>query len=179
MKKFALSVAGPLAALVAATTGVAIAAQDRSTLKIPDGIAFAEAKGYEGWENVSVSQNDKQLKVIVGNPAMIKAFKGGHPSKATPVPDGAKMVKIEWERKPHPVAAFSSAVSVPGDLHAVEIMVKDSKRFAGSGGWGYADFEYDAASQSLKPTGTGSGCGFACHTRVAEDDYVFTHYGAR
>jgi hypothetical protein len=179
MKKIALSVAGPLAALVAGATGVAIAAQDRSTLTIPDGIAFSEAKGYEGWENVSVSQNDKQLKVIVGNPAMIRVFKSGHPSKAAPVPDGAKMVKIEWERKPHPIAAFSSAVSVPGDLHAVEIMVKDSKRFAASGGWGYADFEYDAASQSLKPNGTGSGCGFACHTRVADDDYVFTHYGAR
>jgi hypothetical protein len=173
--------ASALGAVILAALGgaVALAQQDRSTLKVPDGLSFAEFKGYETWANISVSQDDKLLKSIAGNPAMIKAYQDGHPSKAKPVPDGAKMVKIEWERKPHPLAPFSSTVSVPGDLHAVEFMVKDSKRFAATGGWGYAFFDYDAASQTLKPKGTGAGCGFACHTRVADDDYVYTHYGAR
>ena len=174
----------PTAAVLAASAlaiGVATAAiaeQDRSTLKVPDGLAFSEFKGYETWANVGVSQDEKHLKQIAGNPEMIKAFQSGHPSKAKPVPDGAKMVKIEWERKPLPVAP-ASGVSVPGDLHAVEFMVKDSKRFAASGGWGYAIFNYDAASQTLKPVGTGPGCGFACHTKVADDDYVYTHYAPR
>ena len=165
------------AAVLAAACGVAaaVAEQDRSTLKVPNGLSFSEFKGYETWTNVGVSQDEKHLKVISGNPEMIKAFQSGHPSKAKPVPDGAKMVKIEWERKPHPVFP-TSGVTVPGELHAVEFMVKDSKRFAASGGWGYAIFNYDAASQELKPVGSGPGCGFACHTKVADDDFVYTHY---
>jgi Cytochrome P460 len=65
--------------------------------------------------------------------------------------------------------------------------VKDSKRFADSGGWGYAVFDYDAASDAFKPgtlTGTppqgnDAKCGFACHTRAKTRDYVFTDYGKR
>ena len=69
----------------------------------------------------------------------------------------------------------------------VDFMVKDSKRFADSGGWGYAVFEYDAASDTFKPGTTASKppqgndarCGFACHTLVKSRDYVFTDYGKR
>jgi hypothetical protein len=76
---------------------------------------------------------------------------------------------------------------VPGTQHDVDFMVKDSKRFADSGGWGYAEFEYDAASDTYRP-GTLSDeppqandakCGFACHTIVQTRDYVFTEYGHR
>jgi hypothetical protein len=58
-------------------------------------------------------------------------------------------------------------------------MVKDAKRFAASGGWGYAKFDYAAASDSFQPSGTGSACGYACHTRVKARDFVFTHYPRR
>jgi hypothetical protein len=66
-------------------------------------------------------------------------------------------------------------------------MVKDSKRFADSGGWGWGAFEYDAASDTFRPaTGADSPpqendakCGFACHTVVKNLDYVFTEYGKR
>jgi len=66
-------------------------------------------------------------------------------------------------------------------------MVKDSKRFSDSGGWGYAEFEYDAASDAFRPgtqadqppQGNDAKCGFACHTIVAAKDYVFTAYGKR
>ena len=66
-------------------------------------------------------------------------------------------------------------------------MVKDSKRFADSGGWGYAEFEYDAASagfapgtlKDTPPQGNDAKCGYACHTLVQKRDYVFTDYGTR
>jgi len=75
----------------------------------------------------------------------------------------------------------------PGELVNVDLMVKDSKRFADSGGWGYAVFDYNAASDTFTP-GTTAGtppqwndarCGFACHTRAKTRDYVFTEYGKR
>ena len=66
-------------------------------------------------------------------------------------------------------------------------MVKDSKRFADSGGWGWAAFDYDAASDTFTPSNAASKppqghdakCGFACHTQVKNRDYVFTEYGKR
>jgi hypothetical protein len=58
-------------------------------------------------------------------------------------------------------------------------MVRDSKRFADSGNWGYAQFNYDAASDSFTPFETGAKCGFACHTIVKAKDYVFTAYPKR
>jgi hypothetical protein len=80
-----------------------------------------------------------------------------------------------------------SAAAVPGALVNVGFMVKDAKRFADSGGWGYAVFDYDAASATFTP-GTLAGhppqandakCGFSCHRRVENRDYVFSEYGAR
>ena len=64
-------------------------------------------------------------------------------------------------------------------MHDLDTMVKDSKRFAATGGWGYGQFNYDAASDGFKPLGTGPGCGFACHTKVAAKDYVFTLFPKR
>jgi hypothetical protein len=72
-------------------------------------------------------------------------------------------------------------------LHDIDFMVKDSKRFADSGGWGYAQFEYDTSSQTFRlgdtndspPQEHDAKCGFACHTIVADKDYVFTHYPER
>ena len=73
---------------------------------------------------------------------------------------------------------------MPGTLHNVDFMVKDSKRFADSGGWGWAAFDYDAASDTFTPAtladnppqGNDAKCGFACHTIVKAKDYVFTAY---
>jgi hypothetical protein len=67
---------------------------------------------------------------------------------------------------------------VPDTLHDVDFMVRDSKRFP-TGAWGYAEFDYDAASDTFKPLGSGTNCGFACHTIVKAKDYVFTAYGKR
>jgi hypothetical protein len=58
-------------------------------------------------------------------------------------------------------------------------MVKDSRRFSATAGWGYAQFNYDATSGSFQPDGRGTDCGAACHKLVAAKDSVFTTYGRR
>jgi len=163
---------------------VAGAGQDKYTLRVPGGLSFAEFKGYESWETVSVSYNDGALAVIVGNPAMIAAYKAGIPANGKPVPDGAKMAKVHFVPKK---SEFFPTAMVPGAQHDVDFMVKDSKRFGDVGGWGYAAFEYDAASDTFRPANTSDAppqandakCGVACHTIAKKRDYVFTEYGHR
>src|SRR5262247_1105379 len=173
-----------LAIVLAVLAGVAIAAQDKYNVRVPGGLAFSEFRGYEGWQAISISRNERVVAMILGNPVMIDAYRAGIPSNGKPVPDGAKMAKIHWTPKPN---QFFPDATVPGNLLNVDFMVKDSKRFADSGGWGYAVFDYDAASDTFKP-GTSAGtppqgndakCGFACHTRAKTRDYVFTDYGKR
>jgi hypothetical protein len=164
--------------------GFAMSAQDKYTVKVPGGLAFSEFRGYEGWHAISISRGAKVVAVILGNQVMIDAYGAGIPANGKPVPDGAKMAKVHWAPKQN--ALFPEA-TVPGTLVNVDFMVKDSKRFADSGGWGYAVFDYDAASDTFKPgtlTGTppqgnDAKCGFACHTRAKTRDYVFTEYGKR
>lgn len=153
------------------------AAQDRATLKVPQGLGFAEFKGYETWQPVAVSQVPDGLKVISANPAMMAAYRNGLPAKGKVFPEGSRVVKIEWALKADTVSPYP--VNVPGDLMSVSFIVKDSKRFPKTHGWAYAQFVYDPASKSLKPKGTGSECGYACHTTVAAQDYIFTAYPAR
>jgi hypothetical protein len=166
--------------------GVAFAQQkqDKYTLQVPNGLAFSEFRGYEGWQVVSISHDGPLLAVILGNPLMIEAFQAGVPGNGQPFPDGAKMAKVHWN--PKTMETFPSA-TVPGTQHDVDFMVKDSRRFADSGGWGYGVFEYDAASDTFRP-GTSADqppqandakCGFACHTIVMNRDYVFTEFGHR
>jgi hypothetical protein len=171
-------------ALAVLATGAAISAQDRYTVKVPNGLAFSEFKGYEGWQVIAVSHAGL-LAVILGNPAMIDAYKAGAPDNGKPFPDGAKMAKIHWNPKKN--ESFPGQPFVPSTLHDIDFMVKDSKRFADSGGWGYAEFEYDAASDTFRPgtmadqppQGNDAKCGFACHTIRKQQDYVFTGYPKR
>lgn len=164
--------------------GLAIAAQDKYTLKVPNGLSFSEFKGYEAWQVVSVSQAGSHMSVILGDPVTIKAYLDGIPANGKPFPDGAKMAKIHWNLKK--LETFPEA-TVPDTQHDLDFMVKDSKRFADSGGWGYGVFEYNAASDTFAPGTTASKppqrndarCGFACHTTVKGRDYVFTEYGHR
>jgi hypothetical protein len=108
---------------------------------------------------------------------MIKAYQDGIPGNGNPFPDGAKMAKIHWNAKKS--AEAPNPTLVPDTLHDVDFMVRDSKRFADSGNWGYAQFNYDAASDTFAPLGTGAACGFSCHTIVKAKDYVFTAYPKR
>jgi Cytochrome P460 len=171
--------------LAALATGVAISAQDKYALKVPGGLTFAEFKGYESWPVISVSHNGDHLAAIVGNPAMIDALKAGIPDNGKPFPDGAKMAKVHWNATKK--EAYPGPPTVAGAQADVDFMVKDSKRFADGGGWGYAAFKYDATSDTFAPVGldgqppqgNDAKCGFACHTVVKNRDYVFTEYGHR
>ncbi len=177
-----VSVAVSLAVLVA---GAAKSGQDKYTVKVPNGLAFSEFRGYEGWQTIAVSHSATALAVILGNPTMIAAYEAGIPGNGKPFPDGAKMAKVHWIPKRNEIAPGQP--TVPGAQHDVDFMVKDSKRFADSGGWGYAEFEYDAASDTFRPGTTAdqppqandAKCGFGCHTIVKSRDYVFTEYGKR
>jgi hypothetical protein len=184
MNRKSVLMIGVAAVWFAVLGGFAVYAQDKYTVKVPGGLSFSEFRGYETWQTISLSRNEKVMAVILGNPAMIAAYQAGSPANGKPVPDGAKMAKIHWVPKPND---FFPEATVPGDLLNVDFMVKDSKRFADSGGWGYAVFDFDAKSNTFTP-GTTAGtppqgndakCGFACHTTVKARDYVFTEYGKR
>jgi Cytochrome P460 len=158
--------------------------QDKYSLKVPGGLAFSEFRGYESWQVIATSQNEKAVAVILGNPAMIDAYLAGIPDNGKPFPDGAKMAKIHWVPAKN---EYFPETTVPGPQHDVDFMVKDSTRFADSGGWGWAVFEYDAASQTFRPgtvddeppQANDAKCGFECHTIVEKRDYVFTQYESR
>ncbi len=133
---------------LAAIGVVATSPQDKYTVKVPGGLAFSEFRGYEGWHAISMSRNDGVVAVILGNPQMIEAYRAGIPANGKPVPDGAKMAKVHWKPKQN---QFFADATVPGELANVDFMVKDSKRFADSGGWGYAVFDYNAKSDTFTP----------------------------
>jgi len=174
-----------IAAVLAVLGGRAISAQDKYTVQVPGGLAFAEFRGFEDWPVIAISENGGKFAVIMGNPIMIDAYKAGVPGNGKPFPDGARMAKIHWIPKKQ--EAYPGQPMVPGAQHDVDFMVKDSKRFADSGGWGYAEFEYDAASDTFRPgteadeppQANDAKCGFACHTIAQTRDYVFTEYGHR
>ncbi len=122
--------------------------------------------GYRQWEMVGVATEDApldELRAVVGNPIAMKAYRLGK----LPFPDGAMLVKLAWKRQR---STEFPAATVPGAPTTVQVMVKDSKRYADSGGWGYGRFidgrPVDAAQHQT--------C-FACHHALvkARDD-VFT-----
>ena len=193
MRRLPIRSARGLAASVLGV-GVVLAAQspDRFTLKAPNGIAFSEFRGYDSWMVLAVSHPDDAggcgtsttgcIKGIVANPVMVKAYSDGFPGNGKPVPDGAMMVKIEWLNAHNPAAPYG--VTVPGEQTEVGVMVKDSKRFKDTNGWGYATFQYDAATKAYKPATSDPAvmktlC-HAYHTRGAKArEFVYTNYARR
>jgi hypothetical protein len=126
-------------------------------VKIPD--------GYRQWELIAPSQNEKQLTSIVGNGISLKAYRKGK----LPFPDGSILVKLSWKREP--LDGFDG-VFVPGAATMIQVMVKDSRKYASTGGWGFGRFidgkPVDAAQHET--------C-FACHSKnakVRQQDFVFT-----
>jgi hypothetical protein len=165
-------------AVFAVLVATVVYAQDKYSLKSPGGIAFSDFRGYEDWSVVSSARTDERLKVIVANPTMIKAYKAGIPGNGQPFPDGSMIVKLQWKPKKSTEAPF--VVDVPDVFSEAFVMEKDSKRFPKSGGWGYAVFNYDAASDKFTPDPKSlSDCGNACHTAVKAKDYIFHPYQKR
>ena len=152
--------------------------QGKYSLISPSGIAFSDFRGYEDWPVASSARQDEILKVIVANPTMIAEYKAGVPGNGQPFPEGSMIVKLQWKQKKSTEAQF--AVDVPDVFTQAFVMEKDSKRFPNTGGWGYAVFNYDAASNkfSADPKSL-SDCGNACHTAVKAKDYIFHPYEMR
>ncbi len=174
----AFAVGATALAVLAVLAVTALYAQDKYALKSPSGIAFSDFKGYEDWSVVSCARTDEVLKVIVANQTMIKAYKAGIPGNGQPFPDGAMVAKLQWKPKKSTEAQF--AVDVPDVFSQAFVMEKDSKRFSKSGGWGYAVFNYDAASDLYSADSKSlSDCGQACHTVVKAKDYIFHPYQKR
>ena len=172
------------AVAIAIAGACAVWAKDKYELKVPGGLAFSEFRGYESWQIVSISEDGPLMAAVLANPVMIRAYQSGIPGNGQPFPDGAKMAKVHWT--PTKLQIFPNA-TVPGAQKNVDFMVKDSKRFADSGGWGYATFDYDVASDTFRPGDqkdnppqrNDAKCGAACHTIAKAKDSVFTDYAHR
>jgi len=128
-------------------------------VKIPD--------GYRQWELIAPSREVGfvELRGILGNAVAIKAYREG----TLPFPDGAMLAKLAWKEVPSP--EFDGAF-VPGHTTTVQIMVKDSRKYAATGGWGFGRFiDGKAVDQAQHET-----C-FACHqANVKNHDFVFTRF---
>jgi len=132
--------------------------------------------GYRDWRLISVAHeagNLNDLRAILGNDIAIKAYREG----TLPFPDGTIIARIAWSYVPSEEnnKVFGRAQSfVPGsppDWY-LQFMVKDSKKYAATGGWGFAQFNKDGkpADEAMLKT-----C-FPCHVPAKDRDYVFTRY---
>ena len=173
-----IALVASFALVLAALGSIALAAQDKYSVRVPNGLAFSDFRGYEDWRVVSTSRTDDLLKVMVANPTMIEAYRAGIPGNGKPFPDGSKIAKLEWKFKKSTEAPFS--VDVPDVLQDVFFIEKDNRRFPSTSGWGYAAFDYHTASDTFTPNKDGSAnCGYACHTIVKAKDYIFHSYQKR
>ena len=180
MKRIAgITIVATAAAALAVPLAKAVNVDDKYSLKSPSGIAFSDFRGYEDWAVVGPARTTEVLKIIVANPAMIKAYKAGTPGNGQPFPEGSRIVKLQWKPKKSKEAPFD--VDVADALAQVFVMEKDSKRFPeNGGGWGYAVFNYDTATKKFSPDPTShADCGNTCHTAVKGKDYIFHAYETR
>jgi hypothetical protein len=129
--------------------------------------------GYRQWELVSVAHEAgdlDDLRAILGNAIAMKAFR----DRTLPYPDGTIIARVAWKHVPSAEnnKVFGKVQSfVPGPATNVQFMVKDSKKYATTGGWGFAQFkDGKPADEKLHKT-----C-FPCHEPDKADDFVFTHY---
>ena len=123
---------------------------------------------YRDWRLIAPALEDaplNELRAVVGNDRAVAAYR----DSLLPFPDGTVLVKLAWERMPS--AEFESA-TVPGRATTVQVMVKDAKRYAATGGWGFGRFiDGKPVDEAQHQT-----C-FACHeARVRSHDFVFTRY---
>lgn len=152
--------------MVAAPGGALVPDSDRD-LALP--------AGYRDWKLVSVAHEagkNNDIRAILGNDIAVRAFRDGR----RPFPDGAVIVRLAWryQSSPRNDAVFPAPQSfVAGDPTNAQVSVKDARRYAASGGWGYRQF--DAGKPNTDEALTRA-C-FACHSKLEkDDDQVFTAY---
>lgn len=134
----------------------------------PNGIARPE--GYQDWRVIGVSQRTETgtLRAILGNDVAVKAARSGN---THPWPDGTILAKVAWKQVTH--EKFPTAI-VPGDFVHTDFMVKDSAKFAATGGWGFARWVGEKLEPYGKDVNFAQEC-FACHGAAKDTDWVFTH----
>lgn len=125
-------------------------------------------EGYRQWELIAPALEDaplNEIRSVLGNRIAVEAYR----KKTLPFPDGTILVKLAWKRAPSP--EFATA-TVPGPATTVQVMVKDSTKYAATGGWGFGRFVNGKAVDEAQHRTC-----FACHAaRVKDRDYVFTRY---
>jgi hypothetical protein len=172
MKPSALS----LAAIAAAVGLVAFRAPTAGSPSSGAAPAFVDKvpEGYRDWKLVSVAHEEGELKdirAILGNEKAIKAFRRNQ----LPFPEGAVIARLAWDHvsSKENDEAFGRAQSFVAGApkNGVQFMVKDSKKYASTGGWGYGHFEDGKPGDQR----TLAAC-FPCHQAVEERDFVFTRY---
>jgi len=175
MKRIAFVLLGIviLAAVVAGTAPATAPADDDGAARAIDAGKLPD--GYRDWRLISVAREAGDLddiRAILGNDAAIKAYQDG----TIPFPNGAIVVRIAWEMVPSKEnnEAFGKDQSfVAGrPKHGVQFMVKDSKKYASTGGWGYSQFD-DGKPLADQPKL--QSC-FECHQAVKDRDFLFTRY---
>lgn len=159
-----------LLAVAGACSVFAVKAQPATADKPPEnaspvyGVTLPEE--YRRWEMIAPAVEGEplnELRVIVGNSVAIKAYQ----EKTLPFPDGSVLVKLAWKRIQSP--EFEPA-SIPGPATTVQVMVKDSKKYPDSGGWGFGRFIDGKPADTLQH----QSC-FACHQALVKNhDFVFT-----
>lgn len=158
--------AASLAAGVVSSAVAATFAANSENLSPIYGVSIPD--GYRKWELIAPAQEGaplNELRAVLGNDIAVKAYRDGK----LPFPDGTVLVKLAWKHTQSP--DFESA-SIPGAATTVQVMVKDSNKYAASGGWGFGRF-IDGKPADLAQHET---C-FACHEgRVKQRDYVFTKW---
>jgi hypothetical protein len=172
MRKYIAKRALPLGvAAICLPFVVAVAATDNASPIY--GVSLPE--GYRDWRVITVAHEagkNNDIRAILGNDIAVKAFREG----SRPFPDGSVIARLAYVYKSSPEndAVFPAPQSfVAGDPTNVQISVKDSKKYADTGGWGYGQFENGIANQSEPLI---KSC-FACHTKLDRSkDFVFSHY---
>ena len=175
---FALVAAGALASMVAYMAP----ASGQADGEVVPLYGIKMPSGYRDWRLISVNHlagaggNLKQVRAQLGNDIAIKAFREGK----LPFPDGTIIAALHWnevlsdENNKVLATGFPGVglqSSIAGSAENVQFMVKDSKKYAATGGWGFADFKNGKpGNEALHNT-----C-FPCHQPAKDRDYVFTHY---
>jgi hypothetical protein len=130
--------------------------------------------GYRDWKLISVAREEGELddiRAVLGNDLAIESYRAGR----LPFPEGAIVARIAWsyEASEENNKTFGRAQSfVAGHAkNGVQFMVKDSKRYAATGGWGYAHFNDGTPADTAVLTTC-----FPCHQAIRDRDYIFTRY---
>ena len=146
----------------------AVAEADTKVRRVSPLYGVAIPEGYRNWQFIAPAVEAEplnELRVVVGNEVALEAYRAG----TLPFPDGAILVKLAWQQRQSP--DFEPA-TVPGRATTVQVMVKDSKKYPRTGGWGFGRFiDGEPVDEGQHRT-----C-FACHeARVKAHDYVFTRF---